>query len=203
MKMEIPEGISTLYLVEAQVQAKPIAGAGTAQYEFTVPSSTKALTVFVQSSKAGNNPLCPPSKFVCLADGAVNVGTEKHLKSLQITFANKTVPSTRWSSAYTLDGAVAPTFNELQQRYNDSLSESGLLMSSGGAETIDEYLMRGMYYHYAFARDSSDKSTQVQVSLDFASVELGANVFLVAWYSRAIELTTSGGSINAVRTLSI
>ena len=202
IKESIPQGISTLYLMEPMVQSKPISGAGVAQYEFTVPSSTKALTVFIQSGRAGSNPLCPPSKFTCLADGVVASGSERLLRSLQITFANTTKPSTRWGSAYTLDG-VAPTINELQQRYNDSLSESGLLQSSGGAESLDEWLLRGCYYHYSFNRDASDKSTQVQVSLDFAAAETGANVFLVCWFSRAIELTTQGGSIQAVRSLSV
>jgi len=207
IKESIPQGISTLYLMEAMVQSKPISGAGTAQYEYTVPSSTRALTIFVQSGKAGNNVLCPPTKFCCLANGAVAPNSERLIKSLQVTFANSTKPSTRWGSAYTLDGGVPvtdpPSMNELQQRYNDSLSESGMLQSSGGCESLDEFLQRGMYYHYSFERDASDKSTQVQLSMDFAAIEQGANVFLVSWYSRAIELTTQNGSIQAVRSLSV
>jgi len=58
VKASIPQGISTMYLMESLVQSKP-ATANTQQYEFTVPSSTRALTVFVQSGKAGSNPLIP------------------------------------------------------------------------------------------------------------------------------------------------
>jgi len=89
------------------------------------------------------------------------------LESLQITYANTTKPSTRWSSSFSKvqNGAAGnPSINEMQQRYNDSLQESGLLMSSGGAETFKDYLARGPYYHYSFTRDSEDKSTQVQIS---------------------------------------
>ena len=145
LKVSIPQGISTLYLMESLVQSKP-AGTGTGQFEFTVPSSTKALTIFVQSGKSGSNPLIPPSMFKCIADGVNLAGTEKNLKSLQLTYANVSKPSTRWSSDFT------PQIFELQQRYNDSLSESGMLFSSGGAEPIEAWLERGPYLHYSFNR---------------------------------------------------
>ena len=191
VKASIPQGISSLYLMESQIQSKPISGPDN-QYEFTVPSSTRALTIFVQSNKAGSNPLFPPSMFKLQDE------EDLKLKSLQITFANTTKPSTRWESSF---GAG---INKLQQRYNDSLQESGLLMSSGGAETFKDYLSRGPYYHYSFTRDSEDKSTQVQVQLGFDGVSpANANIFLVSWYSRGIEITTHNGQIQEVRSLSV
>jgi len=185
-----------MYLMESLVQSKPCV-ASTTQFEFTVPSSTRALTIFVQSGKAGSNCLIPPSMFKCLADVAVPSGTERNLTSLQLTYANTTKPSTRWSSAY------GTGVNEIQQRYHDSLGESGLLTSSGGSESLEEFLERGPYYHYSFTRDAEDHSTQVQLSTTFSTLEAGANIFLVSWYSRAIELTTTGGQIQSVRSLSI
>jgi hypothetical protein len=132
------------------------------------------------------------------------------LESLQITYANETKPSTRWTSSYSevLNGAAGnPSINELQQRYNDSLMESGMMMSSGGCETFQDYILRGPYYHYSFARDSDDRSTQVQVSakVNFTGpiADAGANLFLVAWYSRGVEITTMSGMIQQIRTLSI
>ena len=191
VKASIPQGISSLYLMESQIQSKPISGPDN-QYEFTVPSSTRALTIFVQSNKAGSNPLFPPSMFKLQNE------EDLKLKSLQITFANTTKPSTRWESSF---GAG---INKLQQRYNDSLQESGLLMSSGGAETFKDYLARGPIYHYSFTRDSEDKSTQVQVQLGFDAVNpANANIFLVSWYSRGIEITTHNGQIQEVRSLSV
>jgi len=85
----------------------------------------------------------------------------------------------------------------------DSLGESGLLTSSGGSESLEEFLERGPYYHYSFTRDAEDRSTQVQLSTTFSTLEAGANIFLVSWYSRAIELTTTGGQIQSVRSLSV
>ena len=115
--------------------------------------------------------------------------SDHKLESLQITYANTTKPSTRWTSSYSevKDGAVGnPSINELQQRYNDSLQESGLLMSSGGAETFKDFLARGPYYHFSYTRDSEDKSTQVQISakVGFDPATVPSNLFIVAWYSR-------------------
>jgi hypothetical protein len=201
VKASIPQGISTLYLMESMVQSKPLSSRD-GQYEFTVPSSTRALTIFLQSNKAGSNPRFPPSMFKLPLD------SDYLLESLQITYANTTKPSTRWTSSFSEvnNGAVGnPSINQLQQRYNDSLQESGLLMSSGGAETFKDYLARGAYYHFSYTRDSEDKSTQVQISakVGFEPADAPANLFLVSWYSRGVEITTSNGQINEVRSLSI
>jgi hypothetical protein len=207
VKASIPQGISTLYLMESMVQSKPISGKDQ-QFEFTVPSSTRALTIFLQSNKAGSNPRFPPSMFKLPVDATALVESDLLMESLQITYANTTKPSTRWSSSYSKvqnGGAGNASVNELQQRYNDSLQESGLLMSSGGSETFKDYLARGPYYHYSFTRDSEDKSTQVQISakVGFDPANVPANLFIVAWYSRGIEISTTNGQIQEVRGLSV
>ena len=120
-----------------------------------------------------------------------------NLTSLQLTYANCTKPSTRWAGDY------GSGVNQIQQRYNDSLGESGMLMSSGGSETLENYIERGAYYHYSFTRDAEDRSTQVQLSTTFSTLEAGANIFICSWYSRAIELTTTNGMIQSVRSLSV
>ena len=207
VKASIPQGISTLYLMESMVQSKPLQSMEQ-QFEFTVPSSTRALTFFLQSNKSGSNPRYPPSMFKCPVDPTRLVDSDLLLESLQITYANTTKPSTRWSSSFSKvqDGAAGnPSINEMQQRYNDSLQESGLLMSSGGAETFKDYLARGPYYHYSFTRDSEDKSTQVQISakVGFDPAAVPSNLFIVAWYSRGVEITTTNGQIQEVRALSV
>jgi len=193
--------------MESMVQSKPLQSMEQ-QFEFTVPSSTRALTFFLQSNKSGSNPRYPSSMFKCPVDPTRLVDSDLLLESLQITYANTTKPSTRWSSSFSKvqNGAAGnPSINEMQQRYNDSLQESGLLMSSGGAETFKDYLARGPYYHYSFTRDSEDKSTQVQISakVSFDPAAVPSNLFIVAWYSRGVEITTTNGQIQEVRALSV
>jgi hypothetical protein len=202
VKADIPAGISTLYLTESQVQNKPMTGLDQT-FDFVVPPSTRALTIFVQSNTANSNPRFPPTMFKLPAN------QDLLLESLQVSYANLTKPSTRWTSSFTdvLAGVPgSPSINELQQRYNDSLMECGLISSVGGCETFQDYLSRGPYYHFNFSRDSDDKSTQVQVAckINFTNVAtVGCNLFLVAWYTRGVEMTQDGGMIQQVRSLAI
>ena len=190
LKTSIPQGDTRLTLMESLVQSKPATG-NTQQYEFTIPSSTESISVFVQSGNSGSNAIIPPTNFRCVD------GSEKNLTSLQLTYANTTKPSTRWDSNYTT------AINEMTQRYNDSLLESGLLMNSGGCETFDEWMNRGPLYHYSFERDADDKSTQLQLSTTFSSLEAGANIFVVSWYRKSTIITTSNGQVQAVRSLAV
>jgi len=189
IKASIPSGVEKLHLMEAQVQSKTAPASGT--LDFTVPSSTRAISIFVQSGTAGANPNLPPTMFKCVD------GSEKNLTSLQITYANTTKPSTRWESSF------SATDNKLQQRYIDTQIESGMLHNPGGCESFGDWLKRGPLVHYSFAKDSEDRSTQVQLSTTYDALEAGANLFIVAWYTRAVEITTSNGAVVEVRSLAV
>jgi hypothetical protein len=83
-----------------------------------------------------------------------------------------------------------------------------MMMLSGGCETFQDHILRGPYYHFSFARDSDDRSTQVQVSakVNFTApnvADVGANLFLVAWYGRGVEISTMNGMIQQIRSLAI
>ena len=193
VKASIPDQVQNLYLMETDVQSKALTP-GSQTLQFTVPPSTKFLTVFIQTNRAGTDTTAPPSLFT------TSQNQEQAWSSLQLTYANITRPSTRWDSTF------GGTRNNWQQRYVDNLRECNMLDSVGGAETFAEFLERGIYVHYSFARDESDRSTQVQLSTAFTALPAFAEatkVFLCSHYTRAVELTTSNGSIVAVRTLTV
>ena len=126
---------------------------------------------------------------------------QNYLSGLQITYGNTTKPSTKWASKYTT------TTNQLVQRYHDNLSESGLIFNVGGAESLQDYMNRGLYCLYNFVRDQNDRSTQVQVSVDFSLLDAGnteleanASVYLCAIYDRQTEITTANGTVVSVRS---
>ena len=187
VKTNIPKSVTNLALVEMLVQTKPASASRT--YEFTVPSSTLSLCFFVQSGDAGSNTQSPPTTFKC------KDSSQNNLKSLQITYANMTKPSTRWDSEFK-DGT-----NKFQQRYIDDLTECRLIESDGGAESFGEWLQRGPYYFYSFNRDREDISTQVQLSAQFTTIEADSQMFLVAMYSRVTEISVDDGQVQSVRSL--
>lgn len=189
VKMSIPSSVRELELTECKAQSKPITADGT--LDFTVPSGTFAITVFVQDSNAGSNNLLPPTKF------KVNDKTDENLQALQVTYANTSKPTTRWASQYDAD------VNQVQQRYLETHLESGLIHSQGGAETIEDYMNRGMMYHFSFDKDSEDKSTQVQVSTEFSGIGNSAHLFILAFYKQKVEITTNNGYTANVRNWNV
>ena len=103
-KMDIsPTGTDVLHLLEHQVQSKKI---DHPSLHFTVPLSTKAITVSTRSGAAGTDIRVPPSKFTNLT------GTHAILQNLRLTYANTTKPPTKWSS----DSGTH--ILKLQQRYS-------------------------------------------------------------------------------------
>lgn len=185
-----PTGSDVLHLLEHQVQSKKMDQSNS--LDFTVPPSTKAITMFVQSGLAGNDNRFPPSKFT------VDNGLHKKLRTLQITFANTTKPPTNWVSN------PGPNTLKLQQRYLDTQIESGQAFSSGGCETLSDWMLNGPVYHYTFVRDSNDRSTQVQLSAQFdGTIDPIDNIFLVAHYTRSIQIEVEAGYVSSVVSLNI
>ena len=180
-------GIETLHLMETLVQSKPVV-TGENVLDFTVPVSTTALSVFIQATTAGSDALTPPSNFTAS-------GGELLLNSIQLTYANQIKPSTRWSSAF------SATANQLTQRYNDTMMETGMIENPGGSETYEDWL-KNPIFHYSYERDADDRSTQVQLQANYGTLPVGANIFLVSHYRRTAEISIENGFVTSVNTLS-
>jgi hypothetical protein len=189
-KMDIsPSGSDVLHLLEHQVQSKRLSESGS--LDFTVPPSTKAISIFVQASTVGTDTRYPPSKFVG--------DTDVKLTNLQLTYSNNTKPPTNWSSM-----AGAKT-EGLHQRYLDCQIESGQAFSSGGCESFSDWRKNGPVYHFTFLRDANDRSTQVQLSAQFSgSVSASTdNIFCVAHFSRSVQIDVENGYVASVQSLNI
>ena len=195
-KQDVPAtGVETLHLMETQIQSKTLSNrTGDNLLDFTVPPSTKAISVFVQSSDSGSNVQIPPSMF------KVKDGTDMNLSSIQIAYANQVKPSTRWTSEFN------DSTNKMTQRYLDTQLECGKFWSEGGTESFADFVKRGPLYHYNWLRDAQDRSTQVQVNMAFGGatgIEEKANLFVVAHYTRTVEISVQNGFITEVKSLAV
>ena len=166
----------------------------TSNLEFTVPSSTQAISVFVQSAKTGSLTTLPPSRFKLLDD------SEENLSSIQLTYGNVTKPSVQW------DSAKLGYVDKMQQRYHDMLLESGQLWDVGGSESFEAYLYRGQHQTYAFVRDKDDRSTQVSLRMNFESgtavtTPSEVNIVICAHYQRTVAVTTDRGFVTDVQSM--
>jgi len=211
-KATIPEGVRDLGLTEMWLNSKPIVSGGSNSLQFSVPPSTMYLTVFVQSNLVGANTNWPPSLFKTAQDPNLpSIGQQTGdttLNSLQISYASINKPSTRWSSEFKSvddeDNKANTSVNKLTQRYFDSFLEmNNMSNSSGGTETFGEWCQRGPFYHFVFARDMSDRATEVQLNIDFRSVAPNTQCFLCAWYHQTVRFTVSEGMITSVSSRQI
>ena len=208
-KKSLPDSSRDLFLDELSIQSKPYSS----NLQFSVPPSTRAISVFVQDNTAGSSPLIPPSMFKVLDNG------DLYLKNIQLNYANITKPSTNWESKYESSatsnaGALTRSSTlELQQRYHDTYEESGLELDIAGMESLSDWLRRGPFYHYTFARDVNNKSTEVQLNTTFVGPNNVSNlsatgnptpllstsrVFVIAHYRRTVQITTANGLIVSV-----
>ena len=191
-KMSIPDTIERMKLTEFAVLTKN-ATITEGNYQFTVPSSTRALYVAVQAGDSGSNPAHPPSRFI------VGEGQELNLTSLQITYANMTKPMTRWKSGFSASGTSQQNF--MTQFYYQSAIETGRASLAAGVETEAEWLSRGPYVCFRFDRDVNDRSTEVQLQLNYgtpvdpAAWSGATRLLLIAEYTNHVEITTQGGLV--------
>jgi hypothetical protein len=190
IKLDIPSsGVTSLTLMETSVLSKKMGGQN-ANLDFQVPSSTTALTFCVQEGNAGSTTEFSPSIFKC------GDGDEKTLRSIQVSFANQVKPPTNIQSNYI--GGI----NHIKQRYTDTIIETGQIHSDGGCESFSQWLTSPIY-HYDFVRDSEDRSSQLQVNINYSTMDAATNLFVIAHYSRRVDITTTNGFISSVNLYSI
>jgi len=108
-----------------------------------------------------------------------------------------TKPPTRWSSEFNAD------VKKLQQRYLDTQIESSQAFSSGGCESLQQWLDGGVLLHFSWTRDANDRSTQLQVQADFAQHEPNSNLFVVSHYTKSVQMQVENGYISSVSSLTI
>ena len=142
--------------IEFQVIPKP----WESTVQFSVSQDTTALTFFVQDLTAGINPRVPQSMFKVLDN------SDLKLASIQVSFGGISKPATEIKSNF-YNGV-----DQMQQYYRDSYDESGLLKSDG-AETYYDFLQRGPFYHYNFAKDVNNMATEVTVTTNFTGLSAG------------------------------
>jgi hypothetical protein len=165
---------------------------GEVNEEVSVPSSTRAITLFLQDQTAGKNTTCPPSKFHALAES-----NALSLKNYQIQYANITKPSVRFESNYDTN------INLLHQRYITSALESGQYFNPAGFETLEEFLERGPYVHESFIKSADNLATRAQIVASYGTIDTPCRLFVVAHHSRTIQITRQNGMITEVQTLNV
>ena len=183
-------GVETLFLNEQTLQTKQLNSDETS-LDFTVPSSTQMIAFVVQTGKAGSDTRYSPTKFVAEAHA------EQFLDSFQLTYANTSKPSIRFNSEFSAKTST------IAQRFHDTYSEAGMSELQGGTESLSTWV-ESPIFAYSFLRDSSDRSTQLQLNINFRRfMPPNTNIIICAFHTRTCEVSYNQGLITDVRTLTV
>ena len=164
-----------LDLTQTRCQSEKIDNASFQQKNFDVSPSTYALTVAYQDLRAGQDTRVSSSIFKSynaalsnVANVVGNVSEELKLNRLFINYAGQNLPAPDADPEF--KGGTDYTI----QRYTETQVYTGAMFDTGGAETIADWHDRGSYYHFAWPRDGTDRSTRVNVHQQFNSSALPA-----------------------------
>lgn len=196
VRVNLPSsGVETLHLMEMSVHTGnvPSGSSDNIDEEFSVPSSTRALTMFIQDQQAGKTTSVPPSKFHIAGVNAEAIT----IKDYQIEYAGMTKPTVRYKSDYDAGKLT------IQQRYINSALESGQYFNPAGFETMNDYLERGPFLHESFIKSADNLATRCHVVASYGTTTRDARVFIVAHHSRTIQITRQNGLVVDVKSLSV
>lgn len=187
-------GVETLHLMEMSVHTINQKADTNVEIndEVSVPSSTRALTLFLQDAQAGKHSDIPPSKY-----GIVNDLSALSLRNYQIQYANMTKPTVRYDSLYDT------TKDTLQQRYINCALESGQFFNPAGFESYADYLERGPFLHESFVKAADNLATRVHVVASYDSIGRDARLFVIAHYSSTVQITRHNGLIVDLKQLNV
>ena len=187
-------GVETLHLMESSVHTvnAPMGTPKEINEEVSVPSSTRALSLFLQDTKAGRHSSLPPSKF-----GVANESSALTIRDYQIQYANMTKPTVRYSSLHN------DNVDTLQQRYVNCALESGQFFNPAGFESYEQYLERGPYMHESFIKAADNLATRVQVVANYDNIASDSRLFIIAHYSSTVQITRQNGLIVDIKQLNV
>lgn len=201
VRVNLPaSGVETLHLMEMSVLTGNNVGTGIVDVneEVSVPSSTRAISYFVQDSQVGNDTRIPTSKF-----HLVDTNDTLSIQNYQIEYASMTKPTVRYASAYSPAAVAGLASNTLQQRYITSALESGQYFNPAGFEKFDEYLARGPFLHDSFVKSADNLATRLHLTATWQNLQRPSRNVIVAHYSRTIQITRSNGLVVDIKALNV
>ena len=194
-----------------QLQSIPNNSMSLTQKTFDVPGKTNALTVAFQDQGPFGDTRYSQSKFKIRpapvnednGDGRFSAieGQDLMLERFFIQYGNEQKPVPDFDGKYTkvLSNSTLPSYDFLVHRYIDTLMQANLYHTDGGAESYDDWLRRGPYYHFKWPKDAMQSSTRVTVNFKFARPFAGRQEHQVVLFSQwrsAYKITHRNGRVH-------
>ena len=197
-----------------QLQNMPSDATSLIQKTFDVPGKTSHLTLAFQDQAEGSDTRCSRSRFkirpppVGDPTNQAHEGQDLLLERFFMTYAGQQKPAPDFDGRYenvTGNSRVSQS-NFLVHRYVDSLMQADLYHSDGGAESFNDWVRRGPYYHFRWPKDAMENSTRVNVNVKFArpfAQNMQHQIMLFSQWRTAYKISHKDGRIQMQKLLEL
>ena len=188
--------------IECQ-SSKLLGSGGLSQQYFSVSPATKALCVAYQDNRLTNGEVSA-SKYVIssLSDPQDQIPSFRrgadYLSRLYLQYDGLKRPEIDATPRFDRSGALKTL--QVQERYYQSLTETGMIFNDAGAESLEVWQQRGPYYFFNWNRSTNSGATRVQVNQEFSQPEsvTNGNVLLFSISETSAIVTVRNGDITSV-----
>ena len=197
-----------------QLQNMPSDATSLIQKTFDVPGKTSHLTLAFQDQAEGSDTRCSRSLFkirpppVGDPNNQAHEGQELLLERFFMTYAGQQKPAPDFDGRYenVTGNSRSSQSNFLVHRYVDSLMQADLYHTDGGAESFNDWIRRGPYYHFRWPKDAMENSTRVNVNIKFArpfAQNMQHQVMLFSQWRSAYKISHKDGRIQMQKLLDL
>lgn len=180
-------------LEQTRCQSSDItANATGGENHFDVSPTTNSLTVAFQDNRVGTQARVPSSKFRC-GDAAYAFGSELELSNFYLNFAGQNKPTPN------ADPDQRANKDYLTQLYVDGMLNNELALDTAGPESFVDWKERGMYLHYQWPRDGTDRSTRATVKTNFNVGQTNSRVLLFDRFRQVAVVHIQNGRVISVQ----
>lgn len=172
-----------------------IQGTALSQKNFDVPPSTYGVSVAYQDARYREDTRLSCSKFKSYnSDIQLNKDTALGLTRFYINYGGQNFPQPDADPAFKTD-----VTNYMIQRYAETMIQNGACFDTGGSESFEDWVNRGMYLHFKVHRDGTDRSTRLVVNSEFSSLApadlTNMRMLLFAHYRQVARVTVKNGNV--------
>lgn len=210
--LESPPASLTYHVEDVRVMNRQLAG-GSNNIEFSLPTSTQRIAIWIQDSAVGTHTMLPltrfkPRQYTRDDTGASTLAElnkygpwandySERIRSLQVNFAGITKPITNFQRA-SGNGTIGDgTTNSMLQRWIMSNQNNH---NKRRPEKYTDWLSMGPYYLFDFTRSADNLGTRLSIDINYAgtaptqgnsatdTASSNINIYVGAFYMRDVAL---------------
>jgi len=173
------------------------------QKNFDVHGNTTALALAFQDQLTGVDSRRSSSKFKIRPSPAAPDGQELLLTRFYLNYNGFQQPCPDFDGEYKYNPQSQISQSQfVAHRYVDNLFQSNGYHAEGGAESLADYMARGMFHYFTWPKDSDEKSTRVNVNYRFSApfgVGEQHQMLLFSQWNTAFRITHRYGQVDPTR----